>query len=437
MSENAASHMTSAPIASNSRIQSLDVLRGVALLGILLLNILGFGMVAAGYFHPLVGLGENAAVNYTIWGIVNLFFEGSMRGLFSLLFGAGIVMFTTGIGTRSGRKKSPILHYKRTFFLLLIGMFDAFVLLWTGDILILYAVAGAVLYPLRKARPKTLISLSILCLLFSSAVFAISGLVMEEARDAAIEIDSNPSESHSEEKYQLAELWTSSENQFQYNESAMQKELEIRQGGYFEIAEYGAKNVIENWFFFVPLYMFWDCVGMMLLGMALYRLGFLSGKRTKKEYLRFTIIGFSIGLAVNGFELYQGIVNDFDALVVSGYFQGTYHLGRVGMALGWLGAIMLFCQTNVLNGLRLRLAAVGRTALSNYLLHSVLCLVIFSGAGFGLVGVLERWQLYVIVVLIWSLQLIVSPWWLKRYAFGPAEWLWRSLTYNSKQKWRL
>ena len=183
--------------------------------------------------------------------------------------------------------------------------------------------------------------------------------------------------------------------------------------------------------------MFWDCVGMMLLGMALYRLGFLSGKRTKKEYLRFTIIGFSIGLAVNGFELYQGIVNDFDALVVSGYFQGTYHFGRVGMALGWLGAIMLFSQTNVLNGLRLRLAAVGRTALSNYLLHSVLCLVIFSGAGFGLVGVLERWQLYIIVVLIWSLQLIVSPWWLKRYAFGPAEWLWRSLTYNSKQKWRL
>ena len=176
---------------------------------------------------------------------------------------------------------------------------------------------------------------------------------------------------------------------------------------------------------------------MMLLGMGMYRLGVLSAGNSKKDYLRLTIAGFSIGLLVNCYELYQGVVNDYDAILVTGYFQGTYHFGRVPMTLGWLGLIMLFSQTDILEDFRMRLAAVGRTALSNYLLHSILCLVLFTGVGFGLVGVLERWQLYVIVVLIWCIQLIISPWWLKRFAFGPAEWLWRSLTYGSKQKWRL
>ena len=437
MSENAQLRASSAPITSSSRIQSLDILRGVALLGILLLNILGFGLAAAGYFNPLVGLGENSSLNYSIWAVVNLLFEGSMRGLFSMLFGAGIVMFTTGIGTQSGKGKGPLLHYKRTLFLLLFGIFDAFVLLWTGDILMLYAVAGALLYPLRKARPKALISLSIFILLCSSVVFAISGSVMEEARNAALEIEASPHEPHSEDKYQLAQLWSDSENQFQYNESAIQKELDIRQGGYLEIAEYGGKNVIGNWLFFVPFYMFWDCVGMMLLGMGMYRLGFLSARKSKKDYVRLTFAGFSIGLLVNGYELYQGVVNDYDAILVTGYFQGTYHLGRVPITLGWLGLIMLFSQTDILEDFRMRLAAVGRTALSNYLLHSILCLALFTGAGFGFVGVFERWQLYVIVVLIWCVQLVISPGWLKRFAFGPAEWLWRSLTYGSKQKWRL
>lgn len=212
-----------APVVTSARIESLDILRGVALLGVLLLNILGFGMASAGYFHPLVGLGKNPELNYAVWGIMNLFFEGSMRGLFSLLFGAGIVMFTTGFGTRSGREKGAWLHYKRTFFLLLFGMFDSFVLLWTGDILILYAMAGALLYPLRNARPKTLLILSATVLVFTSILFAASGFLVEEGRDVAATIDANPAGEYSAEERELAALWTDSENQFTFNESAMEQ----------------------------------------------------------------------------------------------------------------------------------------------------------------------------------------------------------------------
>ena len=426
-----------APVAVSARIASLDILRGVALLGVLLLNILGFGMASAGYFHPLVGLGKNPELNYAVWGIMNLFFEGSMRGLFSLLFGAGIVLFATGFGTRSGKEKGAFLHYKRTFFLLLFGMFDSFVLLWTGDILILYAMAGALLYPLRNARPKTLLILSATVLLCTSILFAVSGVFVEEGRDAAARIDADPSAEHSPEERELAALWTGSENQFSYNESAMEEELDIRRGSYIEIADYSAKKVIDSLLFFTPVYMLWDCVGMMLLGMGLYRMGVLSAQRSKKNYLQLAIGGFALGLAVNGFELFRAIDSDFDAIVVSGYFQGTYQLGRVAMSMGWLGLIMLFCQGEIWSGLKNRLAAVGRMALSNYLLHSLICLVLFTGAGFGLIGVFERWELYVIVLLIWMVQLALSPWWLKRYSFGPAEWLWRSLTYGSMQKWRI
>ena len=426
-----------APVAVSARIASLDILRGVALLGVLLLNILGFGMASAGYFHPLVGLGKNPELNYAVWGIMNLFFEGSMRGLFSLLFGAGIVLFATGFGTRSGKEKGAFLHYKRTFFLLLFGMFDSFVLLWTGDILILYAMAGALLYPLRNARPKTLLILSATVLLCTSILFAVSGVLVEEGRDAAARIDADPSAEHSPEERELAALWTGSENQFTYNESAIEEELDIRRGSYIEIADYSAKKVIDSLLFFTPVYMLWDCVGMMLLGMGLYRMGVLSAQRSKKNYLQLAIGGFALGLAVNGFELFQAIDSDFDAIVVSGYFQGTYQLGRVAMSMGWLGLIMLFCQGEIWSGLKNRLAAVGRMALSNYLLHSLICLVLFTGAGFGLIGVFERWELYVIVLLIWMVQLALSPWWLKRYSFGPAEWLWRSLTYGSMQKWRI
>ena len=427
----------SAPVNASARIASLDILRGFALLGILLVNILGFGMASLGYFHPFVGLGNNAELNYAVWGAVNLFFEGSMRGLFSMLFGAGVVMFTTGFGSHSGTGKSARLHYRRTFFLLLFGIFDAYVLLWTGDILIAYAIAGAILYPLRNTKPKTLILLSAVILLCSSFVFATAGTLMTEGRDAAAVIEANPEGNHSTELHEQADLWYEADGTFTYNETAIQEELDLRRGSYSQVAKYSAKTVNEQLMFFTPLFMMWDAIGMMLLGMAAYRLGFLSAQRSKKDYLRLTIFGFSIGLLVNGIELYQAVESNYDVLVISGWFQGTYHIGRVSMALGWLGLVMLVCQSELWPTLRLQLSAVGRTALSNYLLHSLLCLIIFTGAGFGLIGTFERWELYVIVLAIWIFQLFASSWWIKRYAFGPAEWLWRTMTYGSKQKWRI
>ena len=423
-----------APVGATDRIESLDVLRGFALLGILLLNILGFGLHSAGYFNPLIGIGEHPGLNLAIWGGVNLFFEGAMRALFSMLFGAGVVMFTTGLGSRSGAGKSGWLHYRRTFWLLAFGVFDAYVLLWTGDILIVYALCGALLYPLRNARPRTLLVLAGVVIVLTSLSYEGLGQVMRAGQLAAADIELVPEAAEDPEKQGLAQAWMEFSGDFLVDDAAQREELDQRQAAYPTVARFSAGFMNETLLFVVPMFLLWDALAMMLLGMAFYRMRLLTGERSNAFFLRLTIGGFTAGLAANGWELYRAVVTDYDLLAVFSYTQGTYHIGRLGMALGWMGLVMLCCRHGWMHDLRARLAAVGRMALTNYLMHSLICLFLFTGVGLALVGELERWALYLIVFAIWAFQLWLSPWWLDRYAFGPAEWLWRTLTYGSRQR---
>ena len=155
---------TAAPTEANQRIISLDVVRGVALLGILILNIVGMGMLSSAYYNPHGGVdgGAIGTIDLAVWFVNELLFEGSMRALFSMLFGAGVILFTT--------TKSGALHYRRTFWLLMFGLFDGFVLQWSGDILVVYALAGALLYLARNASVKRL-------LIVACALFLVLGLL--------------------------------------------------------------------------------------------------------------------------------------------------------------------------------------------------------------------------------------------------------------------
>ena len=423
-----------APVSAADRIESLDVLRGFALLGILLLNILGFGLHSAGYFDPMIGTGDNPGLNLAIWGGVNLFFEGAMRALFSMLFGAGVVMFTTGLGSGSGMGKSGSLHYKRNFWLFAFGLFDAYVLLWTGDILMVYAICGALLYPLRNRSPRTLIILAAVVFVLTSLMYLGTGQTMQMGREASAEISADPAVAEDPTKRALAEAWTDFSGDFKVDETGQAQELNARRGDYPTVAAFSFHYMNEQFMFVIPVILIPDALAMMLLGMALYRLGVMNGERSRTFYGRLMIGGFAVGLTANGWEHYQAVASDYDLLATFSYAQATYHIGRLGMALGWMGLVMIACQAGLWTALRNRLAAVGRMALSNYLLHSLICLFIFTGAGLGLVGQLERWALYLIVLAIWTLQLWLSPWWLGRYRYGPAEWLWRTLTYGSRQR---
>ena len=182
--------------------------------------------------------------------------------------------------------------------------------------------------------------------------------------------------------------------------------------------------------FVVPVYLFWDALAMMMLGMALYKSGILQGDgSTNRPWLRLVAIALPLGLAVNGYEVWRAVSSGFDLLSYFAFMQWTYPLGRLGVALGYLGIVVLICRAGVLDGIRSALAATGRMALTNYLVQSLICLFLFTGAGFALVGEFECWELYLVVLAIWAFQITFSVYWLRSYTYGPAEWLWRALTY--------
>ena len=182
-------------------------------------------------------------------------------------------------------------------------------------------------------------------------------------------------------------------------------------------------------------YDLWDVLSMMLLGIALFKLNILSGEKSYRFYGLMVLLGYVVGLTTNYFEVTTIMWDDFSFLAFS-KTNVSYDLGRIGMAIGHIGLIMMFAKLPVLNWLKLRIAAVGKMALTNYIMHSLICMIIFSGVGFGLFGKLQRYELYYIVFAIWIFQLIVSPIWLKYFHFGPIEWLWRRLSYQYKPPFR-
>lgn len=182
-------------------------------------------------------------------------------------------------------------------------------------------------------------------------------------------------------------------------------------------------------------YDLWDVLSMMLLGIALFKLNILSGEKSYRFYGLMVLLGYVVGLTTNYFEVTTIMWDDFSFLAFS-KTNVSYDLGRIGMAIGHIGLIMMFAKLPVLNWLKLRIAAVGKMALTKYIMHSLICMIIFTGVGFGLFGKLQRYELYYIVFAIWIFQLIVSPIWLKYFHFGPIEWLWRRLSYQYKPPFR-
>jgi uncharacterized protein len=214
------------------------------------------------------------------------------------------------------------------------------------------------------------------------------------------------------------------------------KELAIYRGGYLGIVKHRAPQVfmIQTIGFLLGGFLF--AASRMLLGMGLMKLGVFSAERSRRFYLWMIGLGYCIGLPLMVFDALEMIRHEFsfDYLIHGGFFYNGF--GSLVVALGHVGLLMLIVQSGALTWLTRRLAAVGRMALSNYLTHSIVCTTLFYGYGFGLFGQINRTGLAAIVVAIWVFQLCMSPIWLRYFRFGPAEWLWRSLTYWKVQPMR-
>lgn len=396
---------------SDQRIDALDVLRGLAVLGILVMNIQTFAMPMAAYLNP-TAYGSLEGINGAIWAISHLLTDQKMMGLFSMLFGAGIVLFCERAAA-SGKSVAGF-HYRRNFWLLLFGMLHGY-LLWHGDILFLYAICAFLLYPLRNKPARTLIKLALVFLAVSSVMYLLTALGLQ----------SMPPEEIAEE---LLPMWQPTSEQ-------LQTELAAYQGNWVSQMTARVPMTQEMQGLALFLWGFWRAGGMMLLGMALYKTGILTGKADILVYKRFLQLGLLIGLPLAAYGIYWNFNNNWQ---LSSMFIGSQfnYWGSVLICLGWMSALLILLKKQRLTSLTDRLAATGRMAFTNYIMQTVICGLIFYGHGLGLFGQVERWGQLLIVLGIWVLQLWWSPIWLRHFRFGPLEWLWRSLTYWKLQPLR-
>jgi len=400
------------PVTEAARIGSLDVLRGFAVLGILVMNIQSFSMIGAAYMNPYA-YGDMTGANRVVWFLSHLFADMKFMAIFSMLFGAGVVLMSDR--RSAAGKPSAGLHYRRMLGLLLFGALHGY-LLWYGDILFTYAVCGVWIYLFRKVRPNRLIIVGLFTVAVSSGVS-----IFWQAT-----IPWWPPE----EMEKLETEW------WDPPPDAVAHELDTYRGSW---SEQQAIRVHETAFmesFMLVTNTLWRAGGLMLIGMALFRFGVFSAERSSAFYGRLLAIGIFVGLPVVAFGVWFKDSSGWD--VRTAFFGGDQfnYWASILVALGWVAAVMLVVKAGVLPQLTARLAAVGRMALSCYLLETIICTTIFYGHGLGLYGAVERIGQAAITAGVWLCLLLLCPWWMERFRFGPFEWLWRSLTYWKLQPFR-
>lgn len=408
------------PVAAEERIASIDVLRGVALLGILTINIWVFALPGIALADPSAAGGWSGA-NKGAWIVCHLLCEQKMMSLFSMLFGAGLIV----MGQRSDARRRRLvgIYYRRIAWLLLFGLLHAY-LLWEGDILFFYALCGFVLFLFRRMRPTTQIVLGLLVFLTALPLDTGLGLLMRRLQQLTGPENNQGTAQLQEVRRQLEEALLESRD--------IDNDIALHRSGY--AAQFRRRAVInlgEETAGFV-LWAGPRAGGLMLLGMGLMQQGVFAAARSVRFYVLLVLIGYGLGLPIVGYGIYDAAANQFDLvnqLIIGGHFN---YVGSLFVAVGHVGVVMLICKAGMMRGLTIRLAAVGRMALSNYLMQSLICTTLFEGWGFGLYGRLDRFALLGVVASVWLVQLALSPIWLRHFRFGPMEWLWRSLTY-----WRI
>lgn len=395
------------PLGESNRLVSIDVLRGFALLGILLMNIQSFSMPLAAYFNPSA-YGDLTGANHWSWLIVHVLIDEKFMVIFAMLFGAGICLMTSRLeaaGLPSGR-----LHYRRMGWLILFGLMHAY-LIWAGDILFDYGLCGMLAFLMRKRSPRTLLIVALVSISLLPVVATVNRSKLRTAspeRIAAMQARWRPTS------------------------EALAAEVESYRGGWLSQMRYRAPQARQiglNGFLFRIL-------GLMLAGMALLKLGWFGQEFPKRAYWVSIALALVVGLPMVLVGALHDAASGWDVRVA--WFEGMLanYWGSIVMSLGYVGMVMLAVRSHLLPQLLIRLQAVGRTAFSNYILQSVICTTIFYGHGLGLFGSVSRVGQIGIVIGVWILQMAIAPIWLRHFQFGPLEWVWRSLSYGRREPMR-
>jgi uncharacterized protein len=408
--------------AEDSRIVTLDTVRGIAVMGILAMNIVAFAMPFPAYTNPSAW-GGDTGIDLVAWYLNFIFVDGKMRGLFSILFGASTLLVIDR-ATRSGRGGAGA-HYARMAVLLLFGCLH-FYFLWFGDILALYALSGMVLYFFRKKSPKSLVRWAVGFIGLSMAFY---GLI---AWTAAIAGSPNLDKRTATE---LMEARRTVEQEVGAKSPKIQSDLKLYKSDYATIVDNRLnKRTVEPFASFLSFGL--ETLGLMFIGMALFKTGFLTGAwdeaRYRKWLVRCSLISIPI-LALLGLWV---IRSNFDAALVFGAFIAMTPPFDTLMAIAWAALVILWVKQGGVSALRDRVGATGRMAFTNYLATSAVMTTIFYGYGLNLFGEVGRAALWLFVLGMCALMLLWSKPWLDRFHYGPMEWLWRSMARGKLQPLR-
>lgn len=428
-----------APVNQTERIGIMDALRGFAILGILLMNIPGFALPSAVGYDPSV-LNEYGTINYWIYRWVVLFPEGTQRAIFSMLFGAGIILFTS----RAEKKLTGVLpaeyFLRRQLWLLVFGLLDGWLLLWYGDILFDYACLGIIMYVFRKLSPKKLLIGAGVCFLLMMArenrdLYLEKAVITKGERIAAM--DTTKTKLTEEQKEQLTAMTDMKERSTKEKKvKRMEKSIRKTTGSYAAVYEYRTA-ILENMLLRFVYFGVWDVLAFMFVGMAFFKTGVLLGQASAKVYGIMTIVGLGVGLSLSYIRMQPTVKYNFNWFEYQKhtYFE-LYTLSRLFRSFGILGFLLLLYKSGWFKWLFALMRAPGQMAFTNYLTQSLICGIFFYGVGFGMYGKLQRVEVYAFVIAVWIVQIIWSHLWLRYFNFGPLEWLWRSLTYWKKQPMR-
>ena len=403
-----------APVASGERIDTLDFIRGLAVMGILAANIIAFGQPFDAYMYPAAFLTDPGDPGGWMWITQFVLIDGKMRGLFTLLFGAGMYLFMEKAWARGATRG---LQAWRLAILMAFGLIHFF-FIWPGDILFYYALYGFLALACLRWSVKTQLWVGLGG--YMLGVLFYTGLLFPW-----LIVDTPFGESSPEMLEQRAGMVAEIDAALAHNDVP---DAAIASGDYAGLV---AHRLTEQWNepLLNALLFGFETWPLMLIGMALYRLGFFGGAFDRAKMLRWGWIGLiagaaahiAIGLVVkaSGFSYYGTLAG----------FVGMSPLPRLWMVLG-LAALLVAYAPGATGWLGERVRAAGRAAFTNYLGTSVLMMLVFHGWALGLFGELNRPQLYIVVALACVVMLAWSKPWLDRYRYGPLEWLWRCLTYR-------
>ncbi len=424
------------PVTRSERIASIDTLRGIALLWILFSNIDIFSGPETLFELPQ-GLPDTTFMNAHLHlNLLLLFFkwittEGKARFLFSMLFGVGLCLMTERNERTDSTGSLADIYLRRNFWLCVLGLLHG-ILVWAGDILLTYGLAGLlILYPCRKLGARTL-------LIVGGFLTCVSSLLLPYFLGTAGDIDLSRQGQAVVGARQAGAALTRDQVKIEEQWHALQAAHAVvvppRDGGRTQAQPYLATVSGQFHAFSTELlisrgFVVLEAVGGMLFGMGLYKIGFLMAKYSWRTYVWSAFFGLLPSIPIYGIAMWKVYRNQFNFITAEIWLYLPYETLKLISGIGMLSILVLFIKSNLLRGVKTALAAVGQMALTNYILTSLACQWLFLWSPWALYGKLTYLQHHLVMSCVWVLNIAVSLLWLRSFQFGPLEWAWRSLTY--------